>query len=253
MQDKLPHLRVANIINKTKYGYELSEEGLHLAANFAPEANADYWQGRNDKPEHFDVLISTDALGAGLNLQDASVVINYDLAWTPDVIIQRSGRVLRFWKEPRRISLYIFTGDFKTNEKGRQSTQNVERRLEKLTRRGQQAEQFSGIPLFSVEDSVEYISLGELAPDIEIHNLGLADITEIEEFTGVSGYLRHITELKQNAAYAESIPDDISSAMTWQGEEHLLYYCVINILTIGCFTTPGEKRLKKSRRIGYWI
>jgi superfamily II DNA/RNA helicase len=46
-----------------------------------------------DKP--IDILISTDVLSEGLNLQDACLVINYDLHWNPVRLMQRIGRVDR--------------------------------------------------------------------------------------------------------------------------------------------------------------
>lgn len=42
-----------------------------------------------------DVLIATDALSEGQNLQDADMVINYDIHWNPVRIIQRMGRIDR--------------------------------------------------------------------------------------------------------------------------------------------------------------
>ena len=41
------------------------------------------------------VLISTDVLSEGLNLQDASRMINYDIHWNPVRLMQRIGRVDR--------------------------------------------------------------------------------------------------------------------------------------------------------------
>jgi superfamily II DNA or RNA helicase len=41
------------------------------------------------------ILISTDVLSEGLNLQDANIVINYDLHWNPVRLMQRVGRVDR--------------------------------------------------------------------------------------------------------------------------------------------------------------
>ena len=41
------------------------------------------------------VLISTDVLSEGLNLQDATRLINYDLHWNPVRLMQRIGRVDR--------------------------------------------------------------------------------------------------------------------------------------------------------------
>jgi superfamily II DNA or RNA helicase len=42
-----------------------------------------------------DILVSTDVLSEGLNLQDACLVINYDLHWNPVRLMQRIGRVDR--------------------------------------------------------------------------------------------------------------------------------------------------------------
>ena len=57
----------------------------------------------NDRPEHWapsvpdriDVLISTDVLAEGVNLQEAHAVLNYDIHWNPVRLIQRIGRVDR--------------------------------------------------------------------------------------------------------------------------------------------------------------
>ncbi|MDI6751278.1 MAG: helicase-related protein [bacterium] len=56
---------------------------------FSPEAN-DY-----DGQERIDIMVATDVLGEGHNLQDCSAVINYDLHWNPVRLIQRAGRVDR--------------------------------------------------------------------------------------------------------------------------------------------------------------
>lgn len=48
------------------------------------------------KVQHpIDILIATDALSEGQNLQDADMVINYDIHWNPVRIIQRMGRIDR--------------------------------------------------------------------------------------------------------------------------------------------------------------
>ena len=51
-----------------------------------------------DKQDKYSILISTDILSQGLNLDDASIVINYDIPWNPTRIIQRFGRVNRIGK-----------------------------------------------------------------------------------------------------------------------------------------------------------
>ncbi|MBP6965487.1 MAG: DEAD/DEAH box helicase family protein [Armatimonadetes bacterium] len=46
-------------------------------------------------PKRIDVLISTDVLSEGVNLQEAGVILNYDIHWNPVRLIQRIGRVDR--------------------------------------------------------------------------------------------------------------------------------------------------------------
>jgi superfamily II DNA or RNA helicase len=58
--------------------------------------------------ERVDVLIATDVLSEGLNLQDASVVISYDLPWNPVRLMQRSGRIDRLGAIHDFVELYHF-------------------------------------------------------------------------------------------------------------------------------------------------
>ena len=220
----IPNISVANTVKQNGDNCELKDfdKDVQLLINgFAPEANADRI---TDKAGliNYDVLISTDAYSTGVNLQDASVVINYDLAWTPDVLIQRAGRILRFWKTPRQVDFLVLVGDFKENLGKKASTHKVEERLRKLSNRSQHAQKFSEIPILSDAEKVEYESLADLS-SVTIERLGLADQTQLEEFTGVSPFLRHLTILKENEDYAASIPDDIQSALTYKGKRELLY------------------------------
>jgi superfamily II DNA/RNA helicase len=61
-----------------------------IIKEFAPKANKATYV---EKP--IDVLVSTDILSEGQNLQDANYVMNYDLPWNPMKIVQRAGRVDR--------------------------------------------------------------------------------------------------------------------------------------------------------------
>ncbi len=72
---------------------------------FAPHSN-----GLPKPPaiERVDILIATDVLSEGLNLQDASVVISYDLPWNPVRLLQRVGRIDRLGSISDSIQLYHF-------------------------------------------------------------------------------------------------------------------------------------------------
>ena len=60
---------------------------------FAPDSNLADDQRLNGK--EIDILISTEVLAEGQNLQDCNYVINYDLPWNPMRIVQRIGRIDR--------------------------------------------------------------------------------------------------------------------------------------------------------------
>ena len=58
--------------------------------------------------ERVDLLIATDVLSEGLNLQDASVVVSYDLPWNPVRLMQRIGRIDRLGALADVVDLYHF-------------------------------------------------------------------------------------------------------------------------------------------------
>lgn len=76
-----------------------------IIERFAPRSNR-----RADPPdrERVQLLIATDVASEGLNLQDASAVISYDLPWNPVRLMQRVGRVDRLGALAARIAIYHF-------------------------------------------------------------------------------------------------------------------------------------------------
>jgi superfamily II DNA or RNA helicase/HKD family nuclease len=71
------------------------ENKQEIIKRFAPEA-AGYQQTLAESDEtELQYVVATDTLSEGVNLQDISVVINYDLPWNPMRIVQRVGRIDR--------------------------------------------------------------------------------------------------------------------------------------------------------------
>lgn len=78
------------------------DERGRILDQFAPIGS-----GNSDPPEkEIDVLISTDVLSEGQNLQDCGVIINYDLTWNPIRLVQRNGRIDRIGSPHDEISIY---------------------------------------------------------------------------------------------------------------------------------------------------
>jgi len=69
-----------------------------------------------DEPEEIDVLIGTDCISEGQNLQDCDCVINYDIHWNPVRIIQRFGRVDRIGSPNEEIQLINYWPDITLDE-----------------------------------------------------------------------------------------------------------------------------------------
>jgi superfamily II DNA or RNA helicase len=75
-------------------------------ARFAPRAT-----GSREPPtaHRIDVLIATDLLSEGVNLQDASVVVHLDLPWTPARLEQRVGRSRRLGARHALTTVYVMS------------------------------------------------------------------------------------------------------------------------------------------------
>ena len=85
-----------------------------LIQRFAPQANP----GTNGKPsgQEVRVLLATDIVSEGQNLQDCARVLNYDLHWNPVRLIQRFGRVDRIGTQHEVINLHNTLPDTAVDE-----------------------------------------------------------------------------------------------------------------------------------------
>src|SRR5690606_41227062 len=89
--------RIAPAVFGSRSGQD-EEERARVLARFAPET-AGTGTTRND----FDLLITTDVLSEGADLQQAGRIISSDLPWNPMRIVQRPGRTARIGSRPRRV------------------------------------------------------------------------------------------------------------------------------------------------------
>lgn len=80
------------------------------------------WSTKIDKHEYddcfkdIDVLIATDCISEGQNLQDCDLCINYDIHWNPVRIVQRFGRIDRLGSKNKVIKLINFWPPLPLNE-----------------------------------------------------------------------------------------------------------------------------------------
>lgn len=80
-----------------------SKKSEQLLANF----DASY--PKKDQKDRFQILLTSDKLSEGLNLNRAGAIINYDIPWNPTRVIQRVGRINRIGKKVfEELNIYNF-------------------------------------------------------------------------------------------------------------------------------------------------
>ncbi|MBU1102003.1 MAG: NgoFVII family restriction endonuclease [Bacteroidetes bacterium] len=99
--------------NKTTFrpkGFLENTEFNHILTNFSPISKKRSSQRLMPKDEdgEIDILIATDCISEGQNLQDCDYLVNYDIHWNPVRIIQRFGRIDRIGSINNKVQLVNF-------------------------------------------------------------------------------------------------------------------------------------------------
>lgn len=132
------------------------------------------------------VLIATDVLSEGQNLQDAHVIVNYDLPWAIIRLIQRAGRVDRIGQESQEIDCYSMWPA--------EGLERIIRLRERLRQRLHENAEVVGADEFFFEDEEERATLVDLYNE----RAGLLDDTVDREVDLVS----HAYQIWKNATDA---------------------------------------------------
>jgi hypothetical protein len=97
---RLPKIAIGSVTGGT-------DDPTKLARRFSPVSNEDLG-GLPSGSSELRVLLATDVLSEGQNLQDSALVLNWDLPWTIIKIIQRAGRVDRVGQKAKQIKVLSF-------------------------------------------------------------------------------------------------------------------------------------------------
>jgi hypothetical protein len=199
-----------------------------IIQRFAPEAN----DARDEigPSDEIDVLFATDVAGEGVNLQDANLVINYDLHWNPLRLIQRIGRVDRLGSGHDDIYALNFLPETELEEElgivGR-----VESRVQDISSvLGEDGE------ILSPEDKVNKSYMEDIYAEEDIEKVE-DDVDEIIGSDDLIGPASSLQDLKQEHPDLLSWlgdRDGIRSAMEWDRE----YDGVVIVYRQGDYTTP---------------
>jgi len=191
LKDGLDRIKIGLVTGDTE-----TSTKINYIKRFAPQANNGFEEA--NKFGEFEILISTDALSEGVNLQDADAVINYDLPWNPMIIVQRVGRVNRIGNEKDTYIINYIPSD---------EIEVVVGVLKKLKEKIQDITLIVGkdVKILSPEEEITIETFGEKIKDIS--NLSM---TDLEQY-GIS------------EDFKEFIPEGIS-------QEQLDEYKLLNII-----------------------
>jgi SNF2 family DNA or RNA helicase len=97
--------------NKTTFapkGFRQQTDFISILTNFSPRSKHREKMPNMPQEGEIDILIATDCISEGQNLQDCDYLINYDIHWNPVRIIQRFGRIDRLGSVNKQIQLVNF-------------------------------------------------------------------------------------------------------------------------------------------------
>lgn len=184
-----------------------------------------------------DLLIATDCISEGQNLQDCDYLINYDIHWNPVRIIQRFGRIDRIGSPNERIQLVNFWPNLELNEyinleqrvSGRMVLLDISATGEENLIEQQSGNQMNDLEyrrkqLLKLQDAV--IDLEDLGSGVSITDLTLTDFR-----IDLAGFI------KEHQARLETLPLG-TFAVTSTNDE------AIKPGVIFCLRAEGEAALK---------
>ena len=172
--------------------------------------------------DKYDIMIATDVLAEGMNLQQCSNIINIDLPWNPMRLIQRHGRIDRIGSTYSDVYMYTFFPDDELD-----SLLDLERRVRnKLA----QAAASVGVEETPIEDGAES-EHNFSETEEEIKKLSTGDATFYEE-GGTKGAAQTGEEYRQELRKAiEKYGDEISD-LAWKigsgmvkGQNNGIFFC----------------------------
>ena len=189
---------------KTNRTGQPAETFERLLMDFSPNS-----KGRPDdcdRPQ-IDILIATDCISEGQNLQDCDTVINYDIHWNPVRVIQRFGRIDRIGSKWDSIQMVNFwpTDDFESIVSLRT---RVERRIAMISAIGDGDANLLNPDEDLIEDEVNFrvSQLNRIKEEvIDLEELGdgfsLADFSLVEMRKELEDYLLANRDLIVAAPY----------------------------------------------------
>jgi SNF2 family DNA or RNA helicase len=206
-------------------------ERLGLIQAFSPVSNNKPELVGSDK--EIDIMISTDVLSEGQNLQDCGIVVNYDLHWNPTRMVQRAGRIDRIGSSFDTISIYNMFPDA--------GLERLLKLVESLTTKIQAIDKTGFLDASVLGEIVNPRNFNTLRRINEEDNSVIEEQERFIELASPEFLQQELRNLLESGAKEslEALPDGIHSGLYREGSQGLFFY----------FTAPDHKT---GGRQHYW-
>lgn len=193
-----------------------ARERLRTIQGFAPKANDKLdWKGTD---KEIDILISTDVLSEGQNLQDCGYLVNYDLHWNPTRMVQRAGRIDRIGTDFDTLWIYNMFPD--------EGLERLLKLVESLSRKIADIDRAGFLDASVLGETVHPQNFNTIR---RIQEEDGAVIEEEEQFTELASsefllqQLRNLLEAG-GQEMLDSLPDGIHSGLIKGGSSGVFFY-----------------------------
>ena len=198
-------------------------ERSRLIQAFAPQSN--------NRPElvgsgnEVDILISTDVLAEGQNLQDCGILVNYDLHWNPTRMVQRAGRIDRIGSKHERLWVH--------NMFPEAGLERLLRLVESLSRKITDIDRTGFLDASVLGEAVHPRNFNTLRRIMDEDGAVIEEQEQFAELASNEFLLQHLLSLLNTGARGmlEELPDGIHSGLVRDGEKGMFFY----------FTAPGDE------------
>ena len=181
------------------------ERAESIVGRFSPRSNLP--PARPERLDEVRVLLATDVVSEGQNLQDCARVLNYDLHWNPVRLIQRFGRVDRIGTEHDAIHLQSMWPDFEVDQ-DLDLTNRLTRRIQLFhdligldNRLLSESEQLNAEAMYRIYGDQQLPDADDGFDDVSVHQRAVATLQRIRE------------EQPELWDTIEGLPDGIRSAL----------------------------------------
>ena len=197
------------------------KDRVRLIQRFAPHSNNRPDLAGSD--QEIDILVSTDVLSEGQNLQDCGLLVNYDLHWNPTRMVQRAGRIDRIGS--RHPLLWVY------NMFPEEGLEKLLRLVETLSRKITDIDRSGFLDVSVLGETVHPRNFNTLRRIFDEDGSVIEEQEQFAELASNEFLLQQLRNLLDSGArdMLETLPDGIHSGLARAGERGIFFY----------FTAPG--------------